>query len=250
VNWSEGDARYCSRGHPVSADAQFCSKCGEALTPSTPTAGPSDDAGQIPIKSDDLVPETATAATEVSQTQHPRRSLARLGVIAVVILALAAVGFVALKSFGLMRPQLRGIAVLYDQGGDITGTWDDCQGTGGYSDWGAGMNLSIRGRNDEIVGSGSVLPVTDDLLPTLVEMDRQTSPFIGLNAADPDAAKTELRNLLESTEANSCWLYFSAELEDSDFYSIEIGKRGGLDYSRADLEERHYIVSLNLGDLQ
>jgi len=56
---------------------------------------------------------------------------------------------------------------------------------------------------------------------------------------------------LEGGQAESafdCRFDFSLEVKDSEFYSFEIGDRGEISYSRADLESQAWDVSFTLGN--
>lgn len=238
----------CPQGHPVSADARFCAICGQRVTAKEPTAPllrhEEPVIGRIDASSGQ--PSQFDLATAPVPPAGQRRRVHPALIVGGALL-LAVVAFGAYSLFG-GKHHVHGTVTLLDPGGHISGTWDDCEGTGGYSDFDPGMNLAIRGRNDEIVGSGSVVNVDEELLTTLVQMDRQVDDFIGLDSKDDTGARNELRHMLSSEEAYSCMLYFDAAVEDSDFYSIEVGSRGKLNYSREDLAKRDWIVSLSLGD--
>ena len=55
--------------------------------------------------------------------------------------------------------------------------------------------------------------------------------------------------MLETGEDISCVLYFEAEIEPSEFYSVELASRGGLNFSRKELADQGYVVGYSLGDL-
>jgi hypothetical protein len=57
-------------------------------------------------------------------------------------------------------------------------------------------------------------------------------------------------NLESPTTANKfeCVLPFSVTVSDSEFYSIEVSRRGEVTYSRADLESQGWTVGLTLGN--
>ena len=59
----------------------------------------------------------------------------------------------------------------------------------------------------------------------------------------------EVRDFLEGAEGNLCALYFEADIDSADYYSVELGSRGDLSYSREDLAEAGYVVGITLGDL-
>ena len=139
--------------------------------------------------------------------------------------------------------QLRGVAVLLDEPGDVEGSWDSCSGTGGYEDFSAGMRIAIKGSEGEIVGSGTVMNVNDDLLGTLAEMNDD----VGWWSPDEELSASDVKSSLQEGEGIGCVLYFEADIKDSDFYAIELGSRGDLSYSKEELADRNFTVSLNLG---
>ena len=93
---------------------------------------------------------------------------------------------------------------------------DSCSGSGGYSDFGTGMNVTIRDGDGNIVGSTST--------------DRAEYVSTG------------------STEALYCQTGFETDVDIVDFYAIGIGSRGELTYSFEDLEDQDFNLSLTLGD--
>ncbi|MCP3423819.1 hypothetical protein [Nocardioides pinisoli] len=144
---------------------------------------------------------------------------------------------------------LRGIAVLFDTDGSVEGSWDDCEGTDGYDDFTSGMSLKITGTNDEIVGSGDVVNVTESNIDDVAQAELDGDNALGMDATTHEEATAELRDMLETGEGMSCILYFEAAIEPSDYYSVELGSRGALNFSKADLEESGYVVGYSLGDL-
>lgn len=144
---------------------------------------------------------------------------------------------------------IRGIAMLFDADGSIDGSWDSCEGTGGYSDFGAGMRLSIKGQSDEIVGSGDVENVTEANIADVAKAELDGDSPIGLDATSQEAAEEELRDMLESSEGMACMVYFEADIESSEYYAVELGSRGDLSYSREELAKNGYVVGISLGDI-
>jgi len=141
---------------------------------------------------------------------------------------------------------IRGIAILVDP--DVSGSWDACGGTGGYADFEAGARLTVTDKSGDIAGTGSVTNIDESMLDQIVEVDWAGDAPIGLDATeDKDAAIQELRTLLEDTEGFACMLYLEAEVEDSTYYSIEISDRGALSYSKDELADQGYVVSVSLG---
>jgi hypothetical protein len=177
------------------------------------------------------------------------------GALVAALIAAAAVGVVIAtgddgkSDAATSGDTMRGIAILFDTSGDVTGDWDDCEGTGGYSDFDAGMALTIKDKSGDLVGTGNVVNASDENLDDIVQADWDGDDPIGLDEQeDLSAAESELRGFLSEMEGIGCLLYFEASIEDSDFYSVEMGSRGELSYSRDDLEKQGFVVSLSLGN--
>lgn len=119
--------------------------------------------------------------------------------------------------------QITGSFTLIDTG--VVGTWDGCFGSGGYDDFGAGMNVTVRDGQGNIVGVGST--------ESLSEADRT-------GAWADDVTFSE-----DSTV--SCVVKFIVEVKPAEFYSVEVGSRGELAYSAAELEAAGWHVELSLG---
>ena len=94
--------------------------------------------------------------------------------------------------------------------GETTGT--TCAGTGGYSDIRTGVNVVVKDGTGKVIGTGTLLD-------------------------DPDA----------DTVFGRCSYVFSVPVTDADFYSVEVGRRGALTYSRAELEAQGWTVGFTLG---
>jgi hypothetical protein len=87
-----------------------------------------------------------------------------------------------------------------------------CAGRGGYSDIRPGLQVLVKN------GSGETLGISD----------------LGVG---------------DKTEFPTCKFPFKVtDLPRSDFYSIEVGRRGSLEYSFNDLKERDWIVNLEIYD--
>lgn len=94
----------------------------------------------------------------------------------------------------------------------------DCQGTGGYDDIGAGVQVTVRDEGDKIIGTGRL-------------------------AAVPPTSNTP------AEVHRTCRYSFTvAGLPDTTFYSVEVSRRGAVTYSRAELEGRGWKAELTLGD--
>lgn len=108
------------------------------------------------------------------------------------------------------------------QGNPVQRTDTDCRGTGGYSDIHAGISAVVRDDKGTIVGSSRLTPLPEQ------------------KAAD---------GRIDFRERNTCRFEFTIpQLPEAPFYTIEVGDRGELTYSRADLEAQGWTVELNLGN--
>lgn len=126
---------------------------------------------------------------------------------------------------------LRGVFTLKSDHG-IEGTWTDCNGSGGYSDFGPGMNVTVRDGDNHIVGAGSTESLTEADL---------TSIHFGIAAIGAKIWEN-------SDPIGECTVKLELEVKDAEFYSIKVGSRGELSYSKKELASRDYFLELSLGD--
>ncbi len=108
--------------------------------------------------------------------------------------------------------QLQGQLILVDR--ELGETGDRCYGTGGYDDVRAGMRVTVRDGRNQVLATGS----TD----------------AGYRLAD------------SATGLPQCAFEFQVDLPNAEFYSIAIGRRGELSYSRAELAARDWQMKLTL----
>ena len=95
--------------------------------------------------------------------------------------------------------------------GGVPGTPGRCQGLGGYADVKAGQSVTVRDQANAIIATGS----------------------------------TEWQAV---TADHDCQFAFTIrDVPDVPFYSIEVGHRGALTYSRADLDGKGWKLDLTLG---
>ncbi|MCD9623933.1 hypothetical protein [Rhabdothermincola salaria] len=172
-----------------------------------------------------------------------RRPLVIGGIVAAAVVSLGALALalvVASEDDGLT---LTGEFALSDTD-SIRGGPETCSGTGGYSDFGPGMNVTVRNGSGEIVASGtSANIVIDEYFGDNATEER------GDGRSDDDSddmSPEELADLM--FEFLGCTVVFEVDVPSEDFYVIEVGRRGELSYSRTELEERNWNVSLSLGD--
>jgi hypothetical protein len=121
----------------------------------------------------------------------------------------------------------------------ISGSWTSCSGDGGYSDFGRGMNVTIRNGAGEIIGTGTTRNLT-------------RADLGDFDSSDPedldDYSKLELTaGLAKLSEGTRCIVWFEAEIAEADFYSVAVGRRGELSYSAKELADDDWHVQLTLG---
>ena len=242
---------YCPTGHENPEGSAYCSTCGQPLGAGR---APADSArASAPAEA----PLEAPYAPAEGTSQHTTPKKGRLAWIAggaVLLVGLAAIP-IALTFGGKDEPtsgdMIRGIVSLSDEPPAVTGDWDDCEGIGGYSDFGAGMRISVKGADGQIVGTGDVMNVSEENLDAVVQADWDGDEPLGLSeTTNMEVAKSELRQLLRGAAEMelACVLYFEADVDPSNYYAIQLGSRSDLSYSRAELEAQGYVVSFALGN--
>lgn len=116
---------------------------------------------------------------------------------------------VALVVSELPRFTLTGSFTLFAQ---TDGPASDCYGRGGYSDITSGVSVTVRDGASAILATGS------------------------------------LGNGQRSATGGSCTYTFTIrDVKQADFYSIEVGRRGALSYSFAEMNSRNWTVAFSLG---
>jgi len=112
---------------------------------------------------------------------------------------------------GTKTDTITGTFTLIDSG--ITRNYMGCIGTGGYRDIQAGLKVVVKS------GSGRIL---------------------GVSELKPDNYSGTSRSVV-------CEFPFEVtDLPSSKFYSIEVGRRGSLEFSKKELEERDWKVGFKL----
>lgn len=124
---------------------------------------------------------------------------------------------------------------------NLAGSWDSWSGRGGYSDFGRGMNVTVRNGAGEIIGSGQTRNLRTDDLGRLADDDSDTDD-------KPPTALESAALFAQLLERTRCTVWFEAEIAEADFYSVSVGRRGELTYSSRELEEKNWHIELSLGD--
>ena len=108
---------------------------------------------------------------------------------------------------------IKGSLTLTDS--DIGGSESYCYGKGGYQDLSGSLPITIKNGKGEILATGST---NSGIQPQI----------------EPSSIK--------------CVFEFSIDkIQKSDFYTIEIARRGQLNFSFDDLKKQNWIVALTIG---
>lgn len=207
----------CSRGHHNPVGQRYCGQCGELLPPED---GEEENG------------TTASSSREPSKQSTLRKRLPLL--LGLLILLALLGGFVSLVR-GLGNKEIKGSMLLFDS--DVEEPLlDNCSGTGGYSDFGHGMPVTVRNEDGRTIGTSSTRNAPLGTLAERLAMNKEVS--------DAQAARRSLRNI----EGQGCMVIFEVEVDQSEFYEVEVGRRGEITYSHEDLLESDWYVELSLGD--
>lgn len=121
----------------------------------------------------------------------------------------------------------------------LSGGWTSCSGDGGFSDFGRGMNVTIRNGAGEIIGTGSTRNLSR---ADIGEFDSaETDDLNKYSTLELTAAFAQLRG------SSQCTVWFEVEAGKADFYSVAVGRRGELTYSAKELADKDWHVELTLG---
>jgi hypothetical protein len=133
-----------------------------------------------------------------------------------------------------------GTITLVDSDGDM-GSWDSCEGDGGFADFSDGTSVSIDDQDGRRIGASSLENVT---AAHIQELGDELPDEMG------DSAQEAL-DLMENLEGILCVFTFHADsVEDAEIYVIEVGsRRGEQSYTKEDMEANNWRVFLSIGDL-
>lgn len=105
---------------------------------------------------------------------------------------------------------ISGTFVLTDS--EVAWTSTSCSGTGGYSDIREGANVVVKDGTGTIIGTAALV-------------------------SDP-----------VRSSASRCAYTFTVPVKDAEFYAVEVGRRGALTYSKAEIEAQGWAVGFTLGE--
>lgn len=164
-----------------------------------------------------------------------------------VVVVILGCGVAALVGLGVLGEEdtetITGSITLFDLDG-VDGGLTSCQGTGGYSDIDAGMDITVRDAEGTIVGSSSVRNMSEAEVRELLSDDEGQSDSDESNRS----SDADVEDMLDTFDGFACPLAFEVEVATVDFYEIKIGRRGELSASREELEEDDWTVNYTIGE--
>ena len=105
---------------------------------------------------------------------------------------------------------------------------NSCAGTGGYDDFRPGMNVTIRDGTGAIIASTLTEPWSRlDLHPTYDDSAEAITDGAGI--------------------FGQCHVWWAVDVPLSDFYEVNVGRRGSLSYPRSEIEDSGWIIKSSLG---
>jgi hypothetical protein len=228
----------CPSGHvTIDDEAKFCSTCAASLAPPIEQAAPEQpvSAASMPTWTTEAPSPPVAPTTAPLAEPEPKKSRRKAVVLGSVAVLVALIGLAIVQAGSKERETISGTFTLFDIGG-INGSPTSCSGEGGYSDVDAGMPVTIRDGDGTIVGSTSTRNATQsELVASLVDDGDDTS-------------EDEAEDLIESLDGSFCTLVFEAEVDDAEFYEVEVGTRGSLSFRKSELEDENWNVGFTLGD--
>lgn len=192
----------------------------------------------LPLVPDRPLPLAGTAYQGAPNfTVAPRRKVPKLAVAGLVAGALVLGGIVvnAAKSSG--PHDVVGTYLLMDESEEVLGSFDDCEGSGGYGDFAAGADVTVYDGDGNEVGS-TVLENVDS--------EDEAREYLEATSGEDGA---DIADTVVNDDYTYCLLVFDVAVDDAEEYSIEIGDghRGAQDYDRSDLVESDWTVAITLG---
>jgi hypothetical protein len=158
----------------------------------------------------------------------------RIIVCSVAVLLLGGCGFVSGGAKPTPTPEtftLKGAVTL--SGDTKSYTWEPgepCSGSGGYSDLRGGSDVVVKDREGTVIGKGSL------------------GSGVGV-AVRQDCGAPGEHPLCDPMGGRVCKLSFTVDgIPRSDFYVVEMGKRGQFTYSFDEIQSQDWSVEYAIGD--
>ncbi|QPN60278.1 hypothetical protein H8F24_02015 [Synechococcus sp. CBW1002] len=120
--------------------------------------------------------------------------------------------------------------------GDIYGSWDDCEGTGGYGDVSNGSPVTIEDQDGKIIGGSSWSNMDEQGL--VIFAKSQTGKLSNVSAA---------KEWMQSNEGDVCVLYFKTSLNATPQALTVKTRRGDLSFTKEQLDKDGWNVGFSLG---
>jgi hypothetical protein len=169
----------------------------------------------MPVTEPLVAPDAPIAISTTAAPSSSRRGWIILGGV-IFAAVVGAAAFIGLNNSGALAPHhdITGSFELIDTNtsfSSISTSGSTCKGTGGYGDIGPGTNATLKDGDGKILATGS----------------------LGQGAGN----------------ATHCSFAFALPaVPEAPFYQIEVGHRGGLTYSLADMQGFGWTLSLTLGN--
>lgn len=219
----------CPNGHEVDEQNEFCGHCAarRALVPRA-------ESGGYPPPVGATIPAAALEPTDDNSARRPGNK-ALLLIVTGVGVAVLIIGWLVHQATSDEAQQVQGVFTLIDVGG-ISGESETCRDSGGYSDFGPGMDVTVRGTDGDIVGTSTTRNGSED------EIRRR---LIAAGELTEDNAD----EFLDLGSLGFCSVLFDVEVGPSDFYEFDIGRRGHISATKEELEDSAWTVSFSLGQV-
>lgn len=127
------------------------------------------------------------------------------------VLAMSVILATLITGCGTKSKTITGTFTLTDK--DISRTFG-CKGTGGYSDIQSGLKVVVKSGSGRILGISHLGP------------DNYSGKYSGVVCQFP---------------------FEVTDLPSSKFYSVEVGRRGSMEYSKEQLEKQDWNVQFSMG---
>jgi len=118
-----------------------------------------------------------------------------------------------------------------------------CSGTGGYDDIDGGLQVIVKNEDGKTLAKGEL---SDGRQVDLIEATMGGRP-------SDDEEERELEEAIQDVDLSDLdisYCQFDFEVPDvpaSDFYSVSVGRRGELTYTKAEMDEADWFVAFTLG---
>jgi len=207
---SDGDEQSGADPRPA-GQGDFCTSCGASIAGMRFCGNCGTTAGGGTRRHGDIEVGAVDSGGRVTVS---RKGIITVTVIALVVVGLAGTAWAVLGRATERTHTIRGEMTLMDYDSfRRMSAGSSCSGDGGYSDMDEGATVSVKNQSGTLIGSG----------------------HLGAGKIEGDVLK-------------ACVFPFEVKgVKDAQFFQVEVGRRGGLSYSKADMEQKDWTVSASLG---